>query len=311
MTALPEIKDDVAFITGAASGIGYTLAKELAARGARVILTDIQESACQKLASELNANAGNTYVVIHSSPSLFVIDDDNDTSVAVAAKVDTTSWDEHVAAFELGKQAFGRVDYFFANAGIAEAMWIPKFESDKFDVETPLLKPNYKTTEIDFIGQLNTAALALQVFQRQHLNRHGFRGKLVMTSSLFGFFHSVAMPMYSSSKSGILAFVRSTSDLYKDKNITVNCVCPNMVSTNIVSPDLLKPFREQDLLTPVEFVVEQYISVLGANQDNGKAIGVFKDQAWDQPQDTYRREENRRAYELIDDIVGKLCGYWA
>ncbi|KAG7094871.1 hypothetical protein E1B28_005678 [Marasmius oreades] len=290
MVALPDIKDDVAFITGAASGIGYALTKELATRGARVIITDIQETTCQTLASELNREAGET--------------------VAVAAKVDTTSWDEQVAAYELGKQTFGRVDYFFANAGIVEAMWIPRFEADKFDVETPIEKPNLKTTEINYIGQLNTAALALQVFQRQELNRHGFRGKLVLTSSIYGFFHSVTMPMYCSSKSGILAFTRSTSDLHKGKNITINCICPNATPTNIVPPDFFIAFREQDVLTPLDFVIEQYISVLGASQDNGKAIGVYKRNAWDHPLDTYRREENRASYGLIDDGVAKAFGYW-
>ncbi|KAF9269389.1 NAD-P-binding protein [Marasmius fiardii PR-910] len=315
MTGLPDIRDDVAFVSGAASGIGYALTKELAARGARVIITDIQESACQTLASELNTEAGKT--------------------VAIAAKVDTTSWDEQVAAYELGKQTFGRVDYFFANAGIVEAMWIPKFEADQFDPAAPIEKPNLKTAEINYLGQINTAALALQVFQRQSFNRHGFRGKLVLTSSIYGFFHSVTMPMYCSSKSGILAFMRSTSDFYKDKNITVNCICPNATPTNIAPPDFFIPFREQDVLTPLDFVIEQYIvsilpdlpkrlaervltcvyiyfqSLLGTSQDNGKAIGVYKKDAWDHPLDTYRREENRASYGLIDDGIAKAFGYWA
>ncbi|KAL0567795.1 hypothetical protein V5O48_014205, partial [Marasmius crinis-equi] len=286
MASLPDVKDDVAFITGAASGIGNMLMRELISRGARVILADVQESACQQIVSELNSKAGKT--------------------IAVAKKVDITSWDDLLSAYEFGREAFGRVDYFFANAGVGELQWLPKFDDEG---STPIQKPNIQTAEIDYTGQLYTAGLALQVFQRQPLNRHGFRGKLVLTASIYGFYHSVTMPMYCSAKAGVVAFMRSTSELYKDKGVTINCICPNITPTNIVPSDRFQVFEDHGVLTPTEFIVEQFISLLGANQTNGKAIGVYKNETWEHPFDTHKRAENYEAFKLIDDGYGRLFGY--
>ncbi|EEB97410.1 hypothetical protein MPER_03275, partial [Moniliophthora perniciosa FA553] len=165
-----DINGDVGFITGAASGEG------------------LLEKALKELASNLNSEAGQI--------------------VAIASKADTTSWEEQSAAYELGKQAFGRVDYFFANAGIAEHMWLPRFDDTSHTSSESISKPNLKTLEVDLVGQLYTAALALQVFQRQNLNRHGFRGKLILTASIYGFYSGSTMPLYSVSKAGIVHFMR-------------------------------------------------------------------------------------------------------
>ena len=109
--------------------------------------------------------------------------------MAVAAKADTTVWEEQVAAWDLGVKAFGRIDYAFANAGIAEVPFLPPQRSET------ITKPNLLTLNIDLIGQLNTAGLALQHFERQAVGANGFRGKLVLTSSVFGYFPCETMPM--------------------------------------------------------------------------------------------------------------------
>ncbi|KIK57012.1 hypothetical protein GYMLUDRAFT_46622 [Collybiopsis luxurians FD-317 M1] len=233
---------------------------------------------CDDVASELNSKA--------------------DGVVAIATQADTTSWEQQLAAYEAGKKEFGRVDYFFANAGIAEKRWIPHFEPSTA-AERPITKPNTLTLDINLDGQLNTAALALQVFERQTPNRHGFRGKLVITSSTYGHFPSAALPMYATSKAGVLHFTRSMAMMYAGTGITVNAVCPGMTATNIVSPQFLQAFPEEHLC-PIEFVVEQFMSVLGDNPDTGRAISTHGREVWDQPLNTYKYETCRPSVEAVD-----------
>ncbi|KAJ4474931.1 hypothetical protein J3R30DRAFT_3295158 [Lentinula aciculospora] len=196
---MASLQGDVAFITGAASGFGLAIAKELVSRGAKVIMVDINN--CDDQASELNSNAGET--------------------VAIARQADTVSWEQQYAAYEAGKERFGRVDYFFANAGIAERPWLPNF-NPLAAVNRPIIKPDAKTLDVNLMGQLYTAALALQVFERQSPNKHGFKGKLLMTASVYGFFPSAIMPMYTSSKAAIVHLTRSTASMYMGKGITIN-----------------------------------------------------------------------------------------
>lgn len=148
-----------------------------------------------------------------------------------------------MAAFEKGKATFGRIDYgaslclrptklvyesrllletVFANAGIAELPWLPAFDPATA-ANRPISKPNFATLSIDCIGQLNTAALALQYFERQEKGANGFRGKLVLTASVIGFYPSTTMPMYSAAKAAIVNFMRSSAAFYADKDVTINC----------------------------------------------------------------------------------------
>ncbi|KAJ3755816.1 NAD-P-binding protein [Lentinula raphanica] len=300
---MASLQDDVAFITGAASGFGLALAKELVSKGAKVIMVDIND--CEDEATKLNSQNGKI--------------------VAIARKADTTSWEQQYLAYEAGKVTFGRIDYFFANAGIAEHPWLPYF-NPATTCGRAITKPDTTTLDINLKGQLYTAALALQVFERQAFNEHGFRGKLLMTASVYGLFPSAIAAMYASSKAGIVNFSRSAALMYAGKGITVNAIAPSMArkysdhvdqtalaltarttsssATNIIgtpeaSIEFLKAFDEKDLCS-VDFVVEQFMSLLGTNPDNGRVIAVSGKEAWDQPVDSHGYEKCKSAIDTID-----------
>jgi NAD(P)-dependent dehydrogenase (short-subunit alcohol dehydrogenase family) len=110
----------------------------------------------------------------------------------------------------------------FANAGIAEHPWLPPFDAETA-ASRPIVKPDLATTDINLTGQLYTASLALQTFERQDIGPSGFRGKLILTASVFAYYPSRAMPLYAASKAGIVNFMRSAAQYYAGKNITVNC----------------------------------------------------------------------------------------
>lgn len=113
----------------------------------------------------------------------------------------------------------------FANAGIAELPWLTPGPARSVSdaLSQPITPPNLATVNIDLIGQLNTAALALQIFERQEKNELGLRGKLILTASVFGYYPCASMPMYATAKAGIVNFMRSAAEFYKARDVTVNC----------------------------------------------------------------------------------------
>ncbi|KAJ7466919.1 NAD-P-binding protein [Mycena latifolia] len=285
---MPAIsRGEVSYITGAASGIGRALASMLVGQGGLVVIADLNGEAAAKFAAELNETAGSV--------------------VAISVKADTTVWDDQLAGFQLATSTFKRIDYVFANAGIAEHPWLPPFDPETA-ASRPLVKPDLATADINLTGQLYTAALALQTFERQDVGSAGFRGKLILTASVFGYFPSRAMPLYAASKAGIINFMRSAAQYYAEKNITVNAVSPNLVDTPIAPDVLFIPFRERKLLSDIQLVLDQFGKLLGSSTLNGQALSISADSVWAHPPDTHMWKENDAACELISVEILKLFG---
>ncbi len=89
-----------------------------------------------------------------------------------AVQVDVADWESQVAAFEKAVADFGRIDYVFPIAGIGERKVIkndPKGQGFQ--------KPDLFTIDVDLIGLLYTAYLAIQQMRRQEKDGQGYRGK--------------------------------------------------------------------------------------------------------------------------------------
>ncbi|KAJ7616068.1 NAD-P-binding protein [Roridomyces roridus] len=285
---MPKITSgEVSYITGAAAGIGKAVTTMLVNQGGRVVIADVNGDAASKFASELNEKAGSV--------------------VAIAVKSDTTNWEEQLAGFQLAISTFKRIDYVFANAGIAEHPWLPPFDPEAA-TSRPMVKPDLATAEINLIGQMYTAALAFQTFERQEIGPSGFRGKLILTASVFGYFPSRAMPLYASSKAGIINFMRSVAGYYADKNITVNAISPNLVDTTIAPDVLFIPFRKYKLLSDIQLVLDQFEKLLGDSTLNGQALSISQEHVWVHPPETHMLEENLPACDLISVEIFKLFG---
>ncbi|KAF7357976.1 NAD(P)-binding protein [Mycena venus] len=280
-------RGEVSYITGAASGIGRALATMLVSQGGLVVIADLNVEAGSKFASELNEKAGSI--------------------VAISVEVDTTVWEDQMAAFQQATNIFKRIDYVFANAGIAEHPWLPPFDPETA-ASRPMVKPDLATADINLTGQLYTAALALQTFERQEIGPSGFRGKLILTASVFGYYPSRAMPLYAASKAGIINFMRSAAQYYANKNITVNAIAPNLVDTPIAPDVLFIPFRERKLLSDMQLVLDQFQKCLGESTINGHALSISQDNVWAHPPDTHMFEENNPACDLISVELFKLFG---
>jgi NAD(P)-dependent dehydrogenase (short-subunit alcohol dehydrogenase family) len=143
-----------AYVTGGASGIGLAVAHALNQRGMRVIIADINLTAAQEAVEKLQQTAATG-------------------QEHLAVKVDVSSWESQVAAFEEAIEAAHRLDLVIVNAGVGEKVFVPN-DGGK---GKGFVKPNLGILEVDLNGFLYTSALAIQQMRRQEIDADGLRGR--------------------------------------------------------------------------------------------------------------------------------------
>jgi len=197
MTKNVMLKNKVAFITGAASGIGAGTARRFAEEGARVALADVQQAEGEQLRDELR-QAGVEAIYLNC-----------DVSDAVSVE----------AAIRQTIDAFGQLDIVFANAGI-NGVWTP--------IEELAPEEWAKTLNINLTGTYLTVHFAVP-----HLKRAG--GSIIITSSVNGTrtFSNPGASAYSSSKAGQVAFMKMMALELGRHHIRCNAICPGKIKTNI------------------------------------------------------------------------------
>lgn len=189
-----------AVVTGAAGGIGAATAWMLAARGAAVVIGDVDPRA-EEVAAGIVDSGGRALSV-----RCDVTDEDS-----VAALMDAA------AGFEDGS---GSVDVLVANAGIAERKG-PLHELDLDHWRTVL--------DIDLTG----VALSMKHALR-HMSSRG-TGSVVAISSIIGLVGQAGSGPYSAAKAGVANLVRSAGLGYAQTGIRVNAVAPGYVETPLTA----------------------------------------------------------------------------
>lgn len=209
-----DLTGSVAFVTGAASGIGRASARLLAAAGARVALADRDVDGARALARELGTQA------------LAV-----DVDVA-----DRESIESGLAAAEAG---LGVPDVLVNSAGVGActAFW----ESEPAEFEY-VLRVN-----------LTGTYLAARAFTRRLLaaRRHG---AIVNVASTNAFIPATGLSAYCASKGGVLMFTRVAAMELGAHGIRVNAIAPGSTLTGMTTMAFTRPAMEQGLLrhTPMQ-----------------------------------------------------------
>ena len=182
-------------MTGGGSGIGAGLCRELARRGARVVVGDIRAADAQRVAEEIAAAGG------QSEPRAVDVSDE----LAVQRLVTETA------------AAYGRLDYLFNNAGIA-------IGGDARD----LTREHWQQVlDVDLYGVLHGCLAAYPVMARQ-----GF-GYIVNTSSAAAFFPDPGNGPYCTAKHALIGLSLSLRLEGADLGVKVNVVCPGLVRSNV------------------------------------------------------------------------------
>lgn len=192
------LENKVAFITGAASGIGAGAAERFAEQGARVVLADIQRAAGERLRDAIAARGGQ----------------------ALYVDCDVTRAESVQRAVGAAAEHFGRLDIVFANAGINGVFApIDELQPEEWD----------RTFATNLRGTYLTVHFAVP-----HLKRAG-GGSIIVTSSVNGTrsFAYAGASAYSSSKAGQVAFMKMIALELGQHQIRCNAICPGAIQTNI------------------------------------------------------------------------------
>lgn len=188
------MRDQVALITGASSGIGAALARELGRRGLRLVLCARRVDKLESLATELRT-AGAQVLVVQSD-----VTRDGDLEAAVDAAVRT----------------FGGLDLAVANAGFGVAGQLARLSVD--DVR--------RQFETNFYG-------ALRTFKASHEALRKSRGRLVLVGSVAGFFAVPGQLAYSSSKFALRALAEGLAAELAADGISVTHIAPGFIESEI------------------------------------------------------------------------------
>lgn len=209
-------------ITGAATGFGRGVALEYAKRGANLALVDIKEEQLEETTMEIKNKYNQKVIPI----------------VCDVSKSDQVQ--------EMVKQTLEGLDnvyILFNNAGISPHYGLSVFRTkeDEYDL---IMNTNLK-------GQWLVAKTVANKMKRQ--NFKPLAGKIICNASVAGVKPNPALPIYSLSKSGVIALMKILAhDLAP--NITVNSISPGYHVTPIYNndPDLIEQmFREGDVKTPL------------------------------------------------------------
>jgi NAD(P)-dependent dehydrogenase (short-subunit alcohol dehydrogenase family) len=199
-----DIRGHVAFVTGAASGLGLAYAEVLADNGASVVLADIDAVGLERAATRL-ASAG--------------------CSVEQAV-VDIRQNDALRAAIDRIAERHGRLDAVFANAGITSG---PGFGiSADGSIDAMDLGAFQRAIDVNL-----TATFMTIRFAAAHMKKHR-RGSIVVTASIAGLRSEPLVGYgYSAAKAAIVNVVRHAAVDLAPHGVRVNAIAPGPFLTNI------------------------------------------------------------------------------
>jgi|SRR5690606_15724398 len=193
---MTTISGKLAVITGAASGIGRATAIELARRGARVAVTDVNRDGLAETEALIKAAGGEV--------TTYLLDvADRDAFHAFAQEIEETQ---------------GGADIVINNAGVAQIARVEDLTYDDFEW----------VMNIDFWGMVYGTKAFLPQLQAKG------SGHIVNVSSLFGLLAVPSQAAYNSAKFAIRGFTEALRHEMRGTEIRVSCVHPGGIKTNIV-----------------------------------------------------------------------------
>jgi NAD(P)-dependent dehydrogenase (short-subunit alcohol dehydrogenase family) len=191
-----QLKDRVAIVTGAASGIGRATALALAEQGAQVIVADRDEKGAATTIDLITAAGGRAHLVV----------------------ADVSRNADAVRMVSEAVRTFGRLDALVNNAAIMISKSVPELTEAEWD---QVLGVNLK-------GVFLCSKQAILRFREQ-----GGGGVIVNMASVNSFYAEGGIAAYCAAKGGVQQLTRAMAIDHSSEGIRVNCICPGWIDTPI------------------------------------------------------------------------------
>jgi len=187
-----KLQDKIIVVTGGANGIGRALCQRFASEGARVVVVaDIESEAARSVADEIGG---------------------------LAIKTDVSNESDIIGLVEQTINAFGRIDLFCSNAGIAGTQGGAEVPNEDWQ----------QIWSINVMAHIYAARAVLP-----HMLKRG-EGYLLQTVSAAGLLTQIGGAPYSVTKHAALSFAEWLAITHGDEGIKVSCLCPQGVRTRML-----------------------------------------------------------------------------
>ncbi|QDR80302.1 SDR family oxidoreductase [Sporomusa termitida] len=191
-----KLKEKVAIVTGAASGMGKSIAILFAQEGANVVVSDLNLEGANETVGEIEANGGSAMAILTN-----VTKEDD-----IQNLIDTTA------------ATYGTVDILVNNAGIMDNMAAVADVTDESWC---------KVLEVNATSVMRATRKVLPIF----FAKSG--GVIINIASVGGFHGSIAGAAYTASKHAVIGLTKNTGFQYAKEGIRCNAIAPGAVKTNI------------------------------------------------------------------------------
>jgi len=235
MNAIP-LKGQPALVTGANSGIGYAVAKALAAAGAPVVVNYVADPpSAERVVDEIRAAGGE----------------------AMAIHADVSKEDEVQAMFRKMIDAYGTIHILVNNAGL---------QRDARFVDMTLRDWEF-VLSVNLTGQFLCAREAAREFLRRGVvpGVSCATGKILCMSSVHEVIPWAGHVNYAASKGGVMLLMKSLAQELAPHRIRVNSICPGAIKTPINTAAWSTPEALSELLTLIPY------GRIGEPEDIGRA----------------------------------------
>lgn len=192
-----QLEGEIALVTGASRGIGKAIAEQLAAQGATVIGTATTESGAENISAYLAAM--------------------ETSGDGKGMCLNVTDVDSIAAVMKAITDEFGAVSILVNNAGITKDNLLMMMKEDQWN--------DIIETNLTSIYRLSKAVIRAMMKKR--------KGRIINIASVVGLTGNPGQTNYSASKAGMLGFTKSLAREIGSRNITVNCVAPGFIDTDM------------------------------------------------------------------------------
>ncbi len=217
----------IAVVTGGSRGIGRAICLRLAKMGAKVVINYVSRPEAAEETKAQVAALGAECVVL---------------------KFDVANSSEVQDAFKQITDECGRIDILVCNAGITRDGLLARMKEEDWD----------EVMAVNLKGTFNCVKAGCRPMMKQRW------GRIIIITSVVGFAGNAGQVNYSAAKAGLVGLTRSTARELASRSITVNCVAPGYIETDMTS-ELPEAVKEKIL-------AEIPLGILGQPEDIAGAV---------------------------------------